>query len=415
METKCGHAGFTLVELAISLVIIGLIVGGVLAGQGLIKAATVRSVVSDIERYNAAATTFRSKFGGLPGDLAKNKAVEFNFSSAVDLPLIWGLLIATAIFLYVLLDGFDLGIGILFPFAPSDKCRDRMMNSIAPFWDGNETWLVLGGGGLFAAFPLAYAILMPAFYIPIIVMLLGLILRGVAFEFRFKAGERDRRLWDMAFHFGSTGAAFCQGMILGGFVQGVVVDGRNFAGGPFDWATGFSVMTGIAVVFGYALLGSTWLIMKTEDVTLEWARKVAAYVLGLVGIFMTLVSLAVPFINARIKEFWFTTPNIYYLAIIPLLTAVLFVFVWRDLHKGTREYRPFLASIGIFLMGYLGLGLSLFPWLIPYHYTIWDAAASGPGLSLMLVGVIPALPLILGYTGYCYYIFRGKSSHEHMY
>ena len=174
-------------------------------------------------------------------------------------------------------------------------------------------------------------------------------------------------------------------------------------------------MTGIAVVFGYALLGSTWLVMKTEDITQSWARNVSSYVLGIVGIFMALVSMAVPFVNERIKHFWFSTPNIYYLAIIPIITAALFLMVWRDLHKSKREYRPFLCSIGIFLMGYLGLGLSLFPWLIPYHYTIWDAAASGPGLSLMLCGVVPLLPLILGYTGYCYYIFRGKSSHEHMY
>lgn len=339
----------------------------------------------------------------------------FDFSVAIDLPLIWGVLIATAIFLYVLLDGFDLGIGILFPFAPSDKCRDRMMNSIAPFWDGNETWLVLGGGGLFAAFPLAYSVLMPAFYIPIIIMLLGLILRGVAFEFRFKAGERSRRLWDYAFHYGSLSAAFCQGMILGAFVQGVEVDGRNFSGGPFDWATGFSLMTGIAVVFGYALLGSTWLVMKTEDITMEWSRKVASYVLGFVGIFMGLVSIAMPFMNPQIGIFWFSTPNIYYLLPIPIITAGLFACVWRDLHCSKREYRPFLASIGIFLMGYLGLGISIFPWIIPFKYTIWDAAASGPGLSLMLVGIAPLLPLILGYTGYCYYIFRGKSSHEHMY
>lgn len=339
----------------------------------------------------------------------------FDFSSWLDLPLIWGVLIATAVFLYVLLDGFDLGIGIIFPFAPSDKCRDRMMNSIAPFWDGNETWLVLGGGGLFAAFPLAYAILFPAFYIPLICMLLSLIMRGVAFEFRFKAEGASRRLWDFSFHFGSLGAAFCQGMILGGFIQGVTVTERNFSGGPFDWATGFSVMTGIAVVFGYALLGATWLVMKTEDVTQNWARNVSAYVLGVVGLFMGLVSLAVPFVNERIKHFWFSTPNIYYLAVIPLITAILFLVVWRDLYKKKREWRPFLASIGIFLMGYLGLALSLFPWLIPYKYTIWDAAASGPGLSLMLCGVVPALPLILAYTGYCYYIFRGKSSHEHMY
>jgi cytochrome d ubiquinol oxidase subunit II len=189
----------------------------------------------------------------------------------------------------------------------------------------------------------------------------------------------------------------------------------NFSGGPFDWATGFSMMTGISVVCGYALLGSTWLVMKTEDVTQEWARRVASYVLGFVGVFMALVSICMPFMNDQIKNFWFSTPNIYYLMPIPLITLGLFVLVWRDLHSKKAEYRPFLASIGIFLMGYVGLGLSLFPWLIPFKYTIWDAAASGPGLSLMLVGVVPLLPLILGYTGYCYYIFRGKSSHEHMY
>ncbi len=339
----------------------------------------------------------------------------FDFSSILDLPLIWGLLIATAVFLYVLLDGFDLGVGILFPFAPSDKCRDRMMNSIAPFWDGNETWLVLGGGGLFAAFPLAYAVLMPAFYMPIILMLMGLILRGVAFEFRFKASEKSRPFWDVIFHAGSLDAAFCQGIILGSFVQGVEVEGRNFSGGPFDWATGFSMMTGIAVVFGYALLGATWLVMKTEDVTQEWARRVGKYVLGFVAIFMGIVSLTMPFLNAGIRIFWFTSPNIFFLLPVPVFTAALFGLVWKDLNNPLAERRPFLASVGLFLMGYLGLGISLFPWLIPFKYSIWEAAASGPGLSLMLVGVVPMLPLILGYTGYCYYVFRGKTSHEHMY
>lgn len=339
----------------------------------------------------------------------------FDFSSSIDLPLIWGIIIALAVFLYVLLDGFDLGVGIIFPFAPSDKCRDRMMNSIAPFWDGNETWLVLGGGGLLAAFPLAYSILMPAFYMPIIMMLLGLILRGVAFEFRFKASEKSRPFWDFVFHAGSLSAAFCQGIILGSFVQGVEVDGRNFSGGPFDWATGFSLMTGIAVVFGYALLGSTWLIMKTEDVTQAWSRRVSKYVLGFVAVFMVIVSMTMPFQNDQIKSFWFSVPNIFLLMPIPLLTLGLFVIVWRDLRNEKAEYRPFLASIGLFLMGYLGLGISLFPWIIPFQYTIWDAAASGPGLSLMLVGVAPLLPLILSYTAYSYYVFRGKTSHEHMY
>lgn len=333
----------------------------------------------------------------------------------MDLPFIWAGLIATAIFLYVLLDGFDLGLGILFPFAPTDKCRDRMMNSIAPFWDGNETWLVLGGGGLFAAFPLAYAILFPAFYMPLIMMLLSLIMRGVAFEFRFKSDIKHRFIWDYAFHFGSLGAAFCQGMILGGFVQGIEITGRNFSGGPFDWATAFSILTGIAVVFGYALLGSTWLIMKTEDVTQSWARKAGSYVLAFVGIFMAIVSVSMPFLNNGVFEFWFSFPNFYYLLPIPLITAVLFIFLWKDLVAKDREFRPFLLSILIFLMGYVGLGVSIYPWMIPFEYTIWDAAASGPGLSLMLVGVVPLLPLILGYTAYSYYVFRGKTGHEHSY
>lgn len=339
----------------------------------------------------------------------------FDFSSSIDLPLIWSGLIATAILVYVLLDGFDLGVGILFPFAPSDKCRSRMMNSIAPFWDGNETWLILGGGGLFVAFPLAYAILLPAFYIPIIIMLLSLVLRGVAFEFRFKAEGESKKLWDYAFHFGSLGAAFAQGIILGGFIEGVAVTDRNYSGGPFDWATGFSMIVGIAVVFGYALLGATWLVMKTEDVTQVWARKVGSYVLGFVGIFMALVSICVPFVNEDIAKFWFSRPNIFYLAPIPLLTALVFLLLWMDLHNKKREFRPFLLSVSIFFLGYLGLGLSIFPWIIPYNYKIWQAAASGPGLSLVLVGVLPLLPLILGYTGYCYYIFRGKTSHENYY
>ncbi|MBI1954028.1 MAG: cytochrome d ubiquinol oxidase subunit II [Proteobacteria bacterium] len=327
----------------------------------------------------------------------------FDFSTFIDLPLIWGLLIATAVLIYVLLDGFDLGIGILFPFAPSDTCRDRMMNSIAPFWDGNETWLVLSGGGLFAVFPLAYSILMPAFYILIITMLFGLILRGVAVEFRFKADKKSR--WDYIFHFGSLTAAFCQGMILGGFLQGVEVEGRHFSGGPFDWATGFSVMMGITVVFGYTLLGSTWLVMKTEDITQEWARKTATYILGFIGIYIALMSLL---FNERIIHV-----NFYYLFLLSI--TGLFIMLWIDLKHSKREYRPFFLSISIVVIGYLVLSINIYPWIIPFKYTIREAAASGPGLSLMLIGAILFLPLILTYTGYCYYVFRGKTNHEHLY
>lgn len=336
----------------------------------------------------------------------------FDFSNILNLPLIWGLLIATAIFMYVLLDGFDLGVGILYPFAPSEQCRNRMMNSVAPFWDGNETWLVLGGGGLFAAFPLAYSILMPAFYMPIIMMLLGLILRGVAFEFRFKAIGRDRFIWDTCFHFGSLIATFCQGIMLGSFVQGLDVVGRNYAGGPFDWATSFSMMTGMALVFGYGLLGATWLIMKTDGITQQWARRAALYLTLFVAFFMALVSISVPLLNENIKNFWFSFPNFFLLIPIPLATFIFFIQMIKDLLQEKAEYRPFILTISIFFMGYLGLGLSLYPWIVPYQVKIAQAAASGPGLSLMLVGVVPLLPLILGYTAYCYYIFRGKVSDE---
>lgn len=337
----------------------------------------------------------------------------FDLSSWIDLPLIWAMLIATSIFLYVWLDGFDLGIGILFPFVPDDKKRDLMMNSIAPFWDGNETWLVLGGGGLFAAFPLAYSILLPAFYMPIILMLIGLIFRGVAFEFRFKAEGKSRYLWDYAFHVGSLTAAFCQGVILGAFVHGIEVTNRNYSGGALDWVSGFSIMTGVAVVFGYALLGATWLIMKTDDFLQKWSRAVASYLLGFVAIFLALVSICMPFMNSEISHFWFSFPNFLYLLPIPLLTAILFIWLWYDLHFSKAEYRPFFLSMGIFLLGYLGLGISFYPWIIPFKFNIWEAAASSPSLSLLLVGVAPLLPLILSYTAYCYYVFRGKSTHEH--
>ena len=337
----------------------------------------------------------------------------FSFESFLDLPLIWFGVIATALFLYVLLDGFDLGVGILFPFAPSDECRDRMMNSIAPFWDGNETWLVLSGGGLFAAFPLAYSILMPALYMPVILMLLGLIFRGVAFEFRFKA-VKSRFVWDYAFHFGSIVATFMQGMILGAFVKGVQVDGRSFAGHPFDWLNAYSFMTGVALLFGYALLGSTWLVMKTETITQHWARKCASYVLGYVGVFMGIVSISMPMMNTGVRDLWFSLPNCFYLLPVPLVTAGLFIRIWHDLHKGL-ETRPFFMSIAVFLMGYFGLGVSLWPWLVPFAVTFRQAAAAGTSQSFLLVGTVITLPVILSYTAYCYYVFRGKASSEGYY
>jgi cytochrome bd ubiquinol oxidase subunit II len=330
-----------------------------------------------------------------------------DFSAWIDLPLVWGALIAIAVFLYVFLDGFDLGCGILFPFAPSDACRNKMMNSIAPFWDGNETWLVLGGGGLFAAFPVAYAIIMPALYLPIIFMLLGLIFRGVAFEFRFKTTGRDRKLWDVSFHIGSMLATFMQGVILGNFVQGITVEGRSFAGGPLDWANGFAVTVGIILIFSYALLGATWLIMKTDGQTQVWARRCGRYIIHFVALGMALVSICMPFIDPRINDIWFTMPNFLYLMPVPIITFLVFLRLWHDLYS-TQEVRPFLLTIMLFLLGYFGLGVSVFPWVVPFKFTIWDAAAASTSQSLLLVGTLIFLPIILTYTAFSYYLFRGK-------
>lgn len=337
-----------------------------------------------------------------------------DFSSWLDLPLIWAIILAVGVFLYVALDGFDLGCGIIFPFAPSQKCQERIVNSIAPFWDGNETWLVLGGGGLFAAFPVAYSILMPALYIPIILMLLGLIFRGVAFEFRLKASVEKRSIWDNAFHGGSLLASFMQGVILGNIIQGVTVSGRAFAGGPLDWVNTFSIFTGLALVFGYALLGATWLIMKTEDTTQTWARKVARYTVVYVVLFMCLVVISKPFFEPRISEIWFNKSYSIYLLIIPVVALYCFMVLWKDL-KSTRDIRPFFTVILLFFTCFLGLCISLFPWIVPFSFTIWDAAAASTSQSLLLIGTVLFLPLILAYTAYSYYVFRGKSSHEKMY
>ena len=254
----------------------------------------------------------------------------------------------------------------------------------------------------------------PAFYVPLIIMLLGLIFRGIAFEFRFKASPETRKLWDYSFHFGSLIATFFQGMILGSFVEGVSVEGRGFAGEPFDWLSSFSLMTGIALVFGYALLGATWIVMKTEGVSQEWARKVALYVLIYVAFFMELVSLWVPLFNEEIFRRWFSLPNLVYLSPIPILAAGAFFALYLSLLK-KREFFPFFLSLFLFTLGYVGLVISLWPWIVPYTIPLWKAAADTRSLSLMLVGVVLFLPFVLGYTFYSYYVFRGKATPQEWY
>jgi len=326
-------------------------------------------------------------------------------NAATLLPLIWAALIGIAVAFYVILDGFDLGIGILFPFAKDDAERDRMLSAIAPFWDGNETWLVLGGGGLLVAFPRAYAIIMPAFYLPVMVMLLALVFRGVTFEFRAIAQRKP--FWNIVFAAGSTIAGFCQGLILGGLISGIDIADGAFVGGPFDWATPFAVVCGLGVVAGYALLGATWLMMKTDGDMARRAAAKAKFLLLAVLVFMAAVSVYTPFEFPRIADRWFTLPNLYYLSPVPVLTALVALAAWRFI-AARRDVAPFLATIALFLLGYLGLVISTFPYIVPPDLTIWDAAASPSSQTFMLIGTVVLLPFVLGYTALTYWLFRGK-------
>ncbi|MGH6871456.1 MAG: cytochrome d ubiquinol oxidase subunit II [Rhizomicrobium sp.] len=324
----------------------------------------------------------------------------------IDFVPIWTLILAVGVFLYVMLDGFDLGVGILYGFAPDTNSRNLIMNSIAPIWDGNETWLVLGGVGLLAAFPLAFAIIMPAVYFPILVMLLALVFRGVAFEFRYRDSEH-RTFWDHGFNYGSLLATFAQGVVLGAFIQGFKIDGRHFVGSSFDCFTPFSLLTGVALVCGYALLGAGWLIIKTEGELQAFARRYGRLAflgtLAAVGV----VSIWTPLMDGDIAQRWFSTPNIYFLVPVPLVTAVLALVEWRAL-GGKSEVLPFAAALGLFVMSYLGIAISLWPMIVPHHFTLWQAASSPDTQAFLLVGTLFLLPVILMYTAWSYWVFRGK-------
>jgi cytochrome d ubiquinol oxidase subunit II len=324
----------------------------------------------------------------------------------LNLVPIWTAILAIGVFLYVALDGFDLGVGMLYNFAPDRKARDLVMNSIAPIWDGNETWLVLGGIGLLAAFPVAFAIIIPAVYFPILLMLLALIFRGLAFEFRYRDAEH-RTFWDHGFAAGSAIAAFAQGVILGAFIQGFEVAGRQFVGGSFDCFTPFSIFTGVALMFGYALLGAGWLVIKTEGTLQDWARALGRRSLIGTSVAVAAVSLWTPFIDAHIAARWFSWPNIALLAPVPLITAGLVWYAWRSLNNRS-EYAPFLAALGLFVMSYLGIAISLWPMIVPRHFTLEQAAASQSTQAFLLIGTLVLLPVILVYTGWSYWVFRGK-------
>lgn len=328
----------------------------------------------------------------------------------MDLTTIWAFIIAFAVFAYVVMDGFDLGIGILFPAFPVGKGRNRAMNSIAPVWDGNETWLVLGGGGLFAAFPLAYAVILPATYPLIIAMLLGLVFRGVAFEYRWR-DPGHRALWDFAFTFGSLMATLAQGMILGALLQGIEVENRAYAGSWFDWLTPYTLLCGVGTVAGYALLGSTWLIWKLEGEAQARARKLAFGSALATFALMGAVSLYNIALRPEYADRWLTAPEIYYAAPVPVLTAAAALLLLRAIPKSDGA-APFWLAIGLFFLGMAGLGVTMWPNVVPPSLTIWDAAAPERSQVFMLVGVAITMPLIIGYTAWAYWVFRGKVGDE---
>lgn len=326
-----------------------------------------------------------------------------------DLTVIWACLIAFAVFAYVVLDGFDLGIGMLFALTPAGRDRNAMMNSVAPVWDGNETWLVLGGGGLMAAFPLAYALILPALYAPLTAMLLALIFRGVAFEYRWR-NERWRAVWDTGFIGGSALATFCQGVALGALLQGIPIDeaARSYSGGWFDWLTPFSVLTGVALMAGYCLLGATWLVMKTDGELQERMRGLA-WVFGLATLgFIGAVSLVTPFLQDGYYHRWFTGWNILLAVAVGAAVVAVGLAMFISLKRRSDEYRPFLLALGLFALSFAGLGICMWPYAVPTTVTIWEAAAPEKSQAFMLVGAAVLLPIILAYTAYTYWVFRGK-------
>lgn len=325
----------------------------------------------------------------------------------IDLSLIWAVIIIFGVMMYVVMDGFDLGIGILFPFVKDDTERDVMMNTVAPVWDGNETWLVLGGAGLFAAFPLAYSVVLSALYLPLMFMLIGLVFRGVAFEFRFKAKPAKRHLWDKAFIGGSIAATFFQGVALGAYIEGLPVVNRAYAGGSLDWLAPFPLFCGLGLIAAYALLGCTWLIMKTEgrlqQQMHDLARPLVLVMLGTTGI----VSVWTPMAHEAIAQRWFSLPNLFWFLPVPILVLVC---TWTLLRAvaNNANHLPFVLTLVLIFLGYSGLGISLWPNVIPPAVSIWDAAAPPQSQGFALVGALFIIPFILVYTAWSYYVFRGK-------
>lgn len=325
----------------------------------------------------------------------------------IDLPLVWMVIIGFGLMMYVIMDGFDLGIGMLLPLIRNREDRDRMVNTVAPVWDGNETWLVLGGAGLLAAFPTAYSILLSALYFPLILMLVGLILRGVAFEFRFKADEAHKPFWDRAFTWGSFIATLSQGIALGSIVNGFTVSNLVFTGGAFDFLSPFSMFTGLSLLVAYALLGATWLVMKTDGFIQGQMRRAAQLLVVFLLVAIAIVSVWTPLAHPGIAQRWFSFPNIAFFSPVPILVLFTSWALVRSLrHDG--QAKPFVLTLFLLFLGYTGLLISIWPNIVPPSVSFRDAAGPTQSMGFALVGALLIIPFILTYSAWSYFVFRGK-------
>jgi cytochrome bd ubiquinol oxidase subunit II len=328
----------------------------------------------------------------------------------MDITIVWAAIIAFGLAMYVVLDGFDLGIGILFPLFSEDAERSRMMSSVAPVWDGNETWMVLGGASLYAVFPMVYSVVLSALYIPLLFMAICLIFRGVAFELRGKA-QRTRPLWDLAFIGGSAGATFFQGVAIGSWLSGIPVVDGHFAGGPFDWFTPFSLFTGLALVVTYALLGCCWLIGKTDGDLQRRLYRVVKPLTALQVVTIVGVTLWTPLLAPMFKARW-ADPSVMLPGL--LAPAAVAVCVGGMFYAVRHRRHPFVFALGFVLAGYIGLLATVYPFAILPGVTIWQAAAPRSSQAFTLVGAAIVVPIILAYTALGYRVFRGKTNHAEL-
>lgn len=327
----------------------------------------------------------------------------------LDLVTIWMLVITFTLMIYVVLDGFDLGLGLLFAAVRNRQEREVILKTVSPVWDGNEGWLALCGMGFLLAFPVAFTIIFEALFIPISAMIVGLLLRGVAFKYRFRASSQDQRKWDILFFIGSFTATFMQGATLGAVVQGITVENLAYKGGEWEWLSWFSILTGISLVIAYALLGATWLLFNIQDELHTKIRQYSHYLLVWLGYAATAILLVTPFLNEALKERWFTLPNFFYLGFVPMLGLMLFTWAYYVVRFSEWNRWPFAIILTMFGTAYFTLITTVWPYIVPPDLSFYKIAAPQSSLRLSIWAMIIAMPILLIYSYWSYFLYRGKT------